>query len=156
MPSTDPPPATPESDSFGPLPSDIRKQRKQQRKQHAKHILLLLDQQESAFLKRSIVRAENERTELAKQDRSNPQQLAIDAAHQLTTNTQASFRQRFVNGTYTMGSCFKQAAQRLQANKHVSFAPKHTVRVLTATTSAKPTDNRHNYPSCGLPLNALG
>jgi hypothetical protein len=28
-----------------------------------------------------------------------------------------------------MGSCFKQAAQCLQANKHVSFAPKHSVRI---------------------------
>ena len=126
--STDPPPTTPESDSFGPLPSDIRKQRKQQRKRHDKHILLLLDQQESAFIKCNIVQAENECTTLAKEDRSNPQRLAIDAAHQLTTNKQPSFRQRFVNGN-TMGSCFKQAVQCLQATKHVSFAPKHTVHI---------------------------
>jgi hypothetical protein len=126
--STDPPPTTPESDSFSPLPSDIRKQRKQQRKQHDKHILLLLDQQESAFIECNIVQAENECTALAKEDRSNPQRLAIDAEHQLTTNKQPSFRQRFVNGN-TMGSCFKQAVQRLQATKHVSFAPKHTVHI---------------------------
>jgi hypothetical protein len=55
--------------------------RKQICKRHAKHILRQLVQQESAFLERSIIRAENERTELAKQDKNNPRKHAIKANH---------------------------------------------------------------------------
>jgi hypothetical protein len=47
--------------------------RKTIRKRHAQHILPQLQQQESAFLDRSIIRTENERTELAKKTRMIPE-----------------------------------------------------------------------------------
>lgn len=52
-------------------------------RKHVQHTLRLLAQQESAFLERSITRAENERTEMAKQDTNSPVQQAIKANHSI-------------------------------------------------------------------------
>ena len=47
-------------------------------KRYIRHILRQLEQQESAFLDRSITRAENELTELAKRDPNNQYRKAVE------------------------------------------------------------------------------
>jgi glutaminase len=60
-----------------------KKPRKSTQK-HVKHILLRsLEQQESAFLDKSITRAEDETTESAKRNKNNKQRISIDAKHKL-------------------------------------------------------------------------
>ena len=57
--------------------------KKQPTQKHVRHTLWLLAQQESAFLDRSIIQAENETTELAKRDKTNKQRISINKNHQL-------------------------------------------------------------------------
>jgi hypothetical protein len=82
-------------------------------------LMNLLEQQESAFLEKNIMRAENERTALAKQDHSNPpQQLAIDAAH-----------------------------QQFQQNIHRGFLSSEQPNAYTQTNMSLLRPNTHNLPS---------
>lgn len=91
-----------------------------------------LEQQESAFLERSITRAENETTELAKKDKNNKQRVAIEARHKIM-NTAVSFGQRSKNVGYSISSSLKRATNKLVAKKHVSFAAKRQVREFVST-----------------------
>jgi hypothetical protein len=50
-------------------------------KKHVQHILHLLEQQESAFLERSITRAENENTAITKANKHSNHQIAITNNH---------------------------------------------------------------------------
>jgi hypothetical protein len=104
-------------------------------RKHVQHVLRQLDQQESAFLERSITRAENEATELAKKDTNNKQRVAIEARHKLM-NTAVSFGQRRKNVSYSISSSLKRATNKLVAKKHVSFATKRQVREFVSTEVA--------------------
>jgi hypothetical protein len=102
--------------------------RKQIRKCHATHILRQLVQQESAFLERSIIRAENERTELAKQDKNNPCKHAVEANHKIKQHD-ISLAQQGRNTLYNIRNSIKQGINRFKpSSKHVHIAATHTVR----------------------------
>ena len=76
---------TPDPPQKDITPADVikarRKLRKKPTQKHVKHVLNLLANQESAFLDRSIVRAENEATDLAKRDTNDPRKHNITANH---------------------------------------------------------------------------
>jgi phosphoribosylformylglycinamidine (FGAM) synthase PurS component len=98
------------------------------RKKHICHTLRLLEQQESAFLDRSIRRAENERTELAKNDVNNPQQKAIDAAHRILQK-EISLLQQGKNVSYSIGTTIKRALNKLTSqSKTVRFGDDTTIK----------------------------
>ena len=67
------------------LSKAIKRKKKQQSpsQRHVQHVLRLLAQQESAFLEKSIDRAEQEATVIAKADKNNKQRQAIEANHNL-------------------------------------------------------------------------
>ena len=71
------PPDNDDKTQAPPVKTNTRKARKR----YIRHILRQLDQQESAFLERSIIRAENERTELAKKDPHNKYRRAVEHNH---------------------------------------------------------------------------
>ena len=68
------PPDTDDTTVAAPAKPSARKAHKR----YIRHILRQLEQQESAFLDRSITRAENERTELAKRDPNNQYRKAVE------------------------------------------------------------------------------
>ena len=105
--------------------------KKQPTQKHVRHTLQLLAQQESAFLDRSIIRAENKTTELAKRDNTNKQQISINKNHQLPHH-QIKWKQKAKNATHTItGSIyrtFKSAKTTFTKTKMVSFATTRQVR----------------------------
>ena len=109
-----------------------RKQKLKPRQKHVRHVLRLLAQQESAFLDRSIIRAENERTEMAKKDASNRMRISADAGHKVS-QPDLKWNQKARNAVHSMGSSInravKQATKPFTAKKTVSFASKRQVRV---------------------------
>ncbi|KAL7477527.1 hypothetical protein ACHAW6_003334, partial [Cyclotella cf. meneghiniana] len=103
--------------------------RKATRRCHAQHILRLLDQQQDAFLDKSIAIVEQERTAITKANTTMPQRQAIDANHKIARQ-KVSLQQGSRNLGYTIGSCVKRATEQLtQPGKHVSFATTRKVRV---------------------------
>ena len=96
------------------------------------HTLRLLAQQESAFLDRSIIRAENKTTELAKSDKTNKQQIGIDKNHQLPHH-QIEWKQKAKNASHTItGSiycAFKSAKTAFTQTKTVRFATTRQVLI---------------------------
>ncbi len=99
--------------------------KKQPTQKHVRHTLWLLVQQESAFLDRSITRAENETTELTKRDKTNKQWISIDKNHQLPHH-QLEWKQKAKNAAHNItGSiyrAFKSAKTAFTKTKTVSFA----------------------------------
>jgi hypothetical protein len=94
--------------------------RKTIRKKHVQHILRQLAQQESAFLDRSIIRAENERTELAKNKKNDPIKEAIEANHQIQQH-QIKLSQQGRNTAYTISSSLKRLVNKIaNPNKQTS------------------------------------
>ena len=72
------------------------REKKRPTQKHVRHTLRILAQQESAFLERSITRAENETTELAKRDKTNKQCMSINKNH-LLPNQQLEWKQNAKN-----------------------------------------------------------
>ena len=105
---------------------------KRSTQKHVRHTLRLLAQQESAFLERSITRAENKTTKIAKKDRTNKQRVSINKGHQLP-NHQLKWRQKAKNTSHQItGSLyrtFKLAKSSVTQAKTVHFATTQTVRV---------------------------
>ena len=98
------------------------------RRQHRRHTLETLAQQEDQFLEESITTAEDERTAMAKADATNGQRKAIDAAHANTPPPLTGITQRARNTTYGFCTSFKRAATRLlTSNKQVTFGATHTI-----------------------------
>jgi len=91
-----------------------------------------LAQQESAFLDRSITRAENKTTELAKRDKTNKQRISINKNHQLPHH-QLEWKQKAKNVMHTItGSiyrAFKSAKTAFTKTKTVSFATTRHVQI---------------------------
>jgi hypothetical protein len=73
------------------------------------------------FLNNSITLAEDERTRLAKADKSNRKRMAINAAHSKRGTTSIGFAQRGRNAAYSLGSAFNCTIKKINKNKHVSF-----------------------------------
>lgn len=97
-------------------------------KKHVRHVLRLLEQQESKFLERSITKAENERTIMAKADTTNKQRIAIDNNHQLKPPT-LSLLQQGRNLGYNISTSIGRTIKKINSNsKRVHFAAKHKVR----------------------------
>ena len=72
------------ADPISKANSRTRAQPKTSSQKHVRHVLRLLEQQESKFLDKNIHKAEQERTKLAKLDNtSSKQQVAIDQAHKI-------------------------------------------------------------------------
>ena len=83
------------------------REKKRPTQKHVRHTLRLLAQQESAFLERSITRAENETTEIAKRDKTNKQRMSIDNNHQLP-NHQLEWKQKAKNASQNItGSIYR-------------------------------------------------
>eukprot|EP00956_Cyclotella_meneghiniana_P021291 scaffold38589_cov41-Cyclotella_meneghiniana.AAC.1 len=95
------------------------------RKRYIRHILRQLEQQESAFLDRSITRAENERTELAKNDPNNKYRKAVEhgdtkqkqkltwwQSSKNTTNNITNGIRRFIKETTSHNKCVRFAHKR--------------------------------------------
>ena len=99
---------------------------------HVKHTLRLLAQQESTFLDRRIIGAENERTEMAKRDTSNKQRISIDQNHDIA-NRVLPWQAKTKNAVHSLGSSLKRAVGQVKktfnATKTVTFASKRQVRV---------------------------
>jgi hypothetical protein len=96
------------------------------RKKHIQHTLRLLEQQESAFIDRSINRAEQERTEMAKKDTNNPRRKAIDEAHKILKK-EIGLLQTGKNMSYNIGTTIQRAINKLTNNKHVHFGQNTTI-----------------------------
>jgi hypothetical protein len=116
-----------------------RKLRKKPTQKHVKHTLHLLAQQESAFLDRSIRRAENERTEIAKRDTTNKMRISANSNPKLPSHT-VGWKQQTRNITANLQSnlrrAVKQAARTFTATKSVTFAPTRTVRTFNTMDEA--------------------
>lgn len=96
-------------------------------------MLKLLANQESAFLERSIVRAENEATELAKRNNNDPRKHNITANHRYRLHqAEQSWKQSTKQAWSKLNSNLNQIAKRIKrtgsTNKTVSFAPTRSVR----------------------------
>jgi hypothetical protein len=108
------------------------REKKRPTQKHVRHTLWLLAQQESAFLERSITRAENETTELAKRDKTNKQHMSIDKNHQLP-NHQIEWKQKAKNATQNITGSIYRALKLAQTSftktKTVSFAMMQQVRI---------------------------
>jgi len=106
--------------------------KKRPTQKHVRHTLRLLAQQESAFLERSITRAENETTEIAKRDKTNKQRISIDDNHQLP-HRQIEWKQQAKNASHNItGSIYralKLAKTSFTKIKTVSFATTRQVRI---------------------------
>jgi hypothetical protein len=90
------------------LSKAIKCKKKQQSpsQKYVRHVLRLLEQQESAFLEKSIDRAEQEATVKAKEDKNNKHRMTIEANHKLDQPT-ISLGQRSKNIGYNISSSFK-------------------------------------------------
>ena len=107
-------------------------EKKRPTQKHVRHTLRLLAQQESAFLEQSITHAENETTELVKQDKDNKQRISINKNHQLP-NHQLKWQQKANNASHNItGSIYralKLAKTLFTKTKTVSFATTRKVRI---------------------------
>jgi hypothetical protein len=111
-----------------PDPQDHRRQRKIARHQHIKQTLRRLRDSDNLFLDNSITLAEDERTSLAKADKTDKKRMAIDAAHTKRGTTSIGLAQRGRNAAYSLGSAFNRTFKKINKSKHVSFAT-HPVMV---------------------------
>ena len=108
--------------------STKRRKRNTPSSRHVRHTLRLLAQQESAFLERSIVRAENEKTHMAKHDINSPVRIGVDKNHMVTTH-QMSWKQLGKDlGARLSNNITKTAKNIIKGGKKVTFATKRTVR----------------------------
>jgi len=113
------------------LPLDPRehpRQRKIARQQHIKRTLQRLRDSDNLFLDDSITLAEDERTSLAKADKTDEKRMAINAAHTKRGTPSIGLAQRGCNAAYSLGSAFNRTIKKVNKNKHVSFAT-HPVMV---------------------------
>jgi hypothetical protein len=110
--SNDTPDPPPDNNAVAAAADRLSKAIKRKKKQQSpsqklvKHILRLLEQQESAFLEKNIDRAEQEATVKAKEDKNNKHRMAIEANHKLDQPT-ISLGQRSKNIGYNISSSFK-------------------------------------------------
>ena len=85
---------------------------------HRRQTLQRLAQQDDLFLDESITTAEDERTAMAKADKTEVRRKTIDIAHdQGNEKPTASITQRVKNNTYGICTAFKRTATRLLTNK---------------------------------------
>ena len=98
-------------------------------RKHVQHTLRLLAQQESAVLERSIERAENERTELAKKNTKSPVQKAINKNHNVIKHNLTWAQQGRNVGAQVASQMVKAAKNIIKPSKRVRFASKRRVRV---------------------------
>ncbi len=95
-----------------------KQDQKLKRCMHPKKTLQRLAQQDDLFLEESITTAEDERTAMAKADKTDSRQKTIDQAHNKTnTKPTASIIQQARNTTYGICTAFKRTATRLLTNK---------------------------------------
>jgi hypothetical protein len=101
---------------------------------HRRQTLQRLAQQDNLFLEESITTAEDERTEMAKADKTEPRQKIINKAHeQNNTKLTASITQRAQNTTYGLCTAFKRTATQFLTNKkQVKFG--NTIDIEQANT----------------------
>jgi hypothetical protein len=111
-----------------PDPREHRRQRKIARRQHVKQTLRRLRDSDNLFLDDSITLTEDERTSLAKADKTNKKRMAINAAHTKRGTTSIGLAQYGRNAAYSLGSAFNRTMKKINKNKHVSFAT-HPVMV---------------------------
>jgi len=104
-----------------PDPQEHCRQHKIAWQQHIKQTLRRLHDSDNLFLDGCITLAEDERTSLAKADKSNKKCMAINAAHSKHGTTSIGFAQCERNATYNLGSAFNRTIKKINKNKHVSF-----------------------------------
>ncbi len=100
---------------------------KTKRQMHRRQTLQRLAQQDDNFLEESITTAEDERTGMAKAEKTEVRRQTIDNAHdQSNPKPTASITQNAQNTTYGIWTAFKRAATRILTNrKQVTFG-EHT------------------------------
>ena len=105
-----------------------RHQRRAARRRHVKETLQRLKEQEELFFDNFITIAEDERTSLAKGDTKNAKKQKIEDAHKPTSQPALSLMQRGRNASYSVGTSFKRAVQKLRHdNQRVRFASANSV-----------------------------
>ncbi len=98
-------------------------------KKHVRHVLRLLEQQESKCLNKCIVKVEHERTTMAKQDTTSKQCTAIDRAHTILRQ-QATLMQKSRNAASSLHTAISRALHQLIPNqKRVHFSNTRSVRI---------------------------
>ena len=101
---------------------------KQRRRAHVRKTLRDLAAADSLFLDNSIAEAEDERTAIAKNDSTNKNSIAIDAAHKYQEH-QPSIIQQGRNAGYRISTAVRRATQSNKANTNrVRFASQHSIR----------------------------
>ena len=103
-----------------PDPQEHRRQRKIARRQHITRTLRRLRDSNNLFPNYSITLAEDERTIMAKANKSNKKRMAIKAAHTKRGTTNIGFAQRGRNTAYSLGSAFNQTIKQ-STSTHASF-----------------------------------
>ena len=92
---------------------------KLKQRMHRRQTLQRLAQQDNLFLKESITTAEDERTAMAKADKTEVKQNTIDKSHdQSNAKPTASITQLARNTTYGICTAFKRAATQILTNKN--------------------------------------
>ncbi len=105
-----------------PDPQEHHRQRKIARRQHIKQTLWRLRDSDNLFLDDSITLAEDERTSLAKANKTDKKRMAINTAHTKRGTTSIGLALRGRNAAYSLGSAFNCTIKKINKSKHVSFA----------------------------------
>jgi hypothetical protein len=113
-------------------------QRQRDRCRHVRNTLQCLQESEELFLNGSITEAEDERTTMAKEDKSNTKCAAIDAAHKFNT-TDIGLIQQGRNIMYNIGSAFKWKMKNITGMKHVHFSCNTRVYIILSCHEAAAT-----------------
>ncbi len=118
-----------------PGPREHHRQRKIARCQHIKLTLQRLRKSGNLFLDNSIPQAKDECTAIAKNDTNNAKHIAIDSAHAQCNQPTIGLAQRGQNMAYCLGSAFNRTIEKLNKNKHVSFAKQNGVHLFNAMST---------------------
>ncbi len=104
-------------------PQEHRRQCKAARQRHVRLTLHRLCKCDNLFLENSITIAEDERTDMAKNNNNNAKRNAIDMAHSKRVPTHIGWVQRGCNLAYKLSSAFNKTIQKLnKSTQHVRFA----------------------------------
>ena len=114
-----------------------RHQRKAARRRRAKQALQNLRDLDEIFFDSRITLAEDERTDMAKQDAKNGKRITIDNAHKQQDRPTQTLMQRGRNAGYRMGTSLRRAIQHLTyTNQRVRFATRNKTANFRSDDSA--------------------
>jgi hypothetical protein len=109
---------------------DTKKRQREKIWKHQWDTLKGPKENEELFFNKCITQAEDERTMIAKENKTNAQRLAIDDAHDYRTKPTVGLWQYGRNITYKIKSAFNRTLKSINKTKHVRFSPQHKVRLI--------------------------